>query len=308
MLTELEQKLAHFNRKERFLLVGQALGNPGFTLGAAFRDTLAELLGRPVPQNAYCAMDYHLDWLFAAVTWAEGKVHPGNLMPREFDPSATGEPECLTVTGNQSDIDLLIAWTDRRDRGQIALLEAKGFSGWSNKQMGYKLARLGAIFGEVDAPRFEHVDVHLVLVGPKPPTGLKLVGRPGLWVPAMVWPSTSCPLTRLQPKRSQFSGSRAAARRQWLVPTGSSIRPHGVPNEPLEALAPVGRRMRLSAAKGVEGAVCVCALCRISRSSRRTAPPARCSQRDPLPGRSGHDITASREYWRVTMPANSQTD
>ena len=64
----------------------------------------------------------------------------------------------------------------------------------------------------------------------------------------MVWPSTSCPLTRLQPKRSQFSGSRAAARRQWLVPTGSSIRPHGVPNEPLEALAPVGRRMRLSAA------------------------------------------------------------
>src|SRR5665811_967182 len=29
---------------------------------------------------------------------------------------------------------------------------------------------------------------------------------------------------------------------------------------------------------------------------------------DPLPGSSGHDITASREYWRVTMPANSQTD
>jgi hypothetical protein len=176
MLTELEQKLAHFNRKERFLLVGQALGNAGFTVGAAFRDTLAELLGRPVPHDAYCAMDYHLDWLFAAVMWAEGKVHPGNLMPREFVPSATGEPEDLTVTGNQSDIDLLIAWTDGRDRGQIALLEAKGFSGWSNKQMGYKLSRLGAIFGDLDSPRFEHVDVHLVLVGPKPPTGLKLVG------------------------------------------------------------------------------------------------------------------------------------
>jgi len=28
---------------------------------------------------------------------------------------------------------------------------------------------------------------------------------------------------------------------------------------------------------------------------------------DPLPGSSGHDITASREYWRVTVPANSQT-
>ena len=176
MLEELEQKLAHFNRKERFLLVGQALGNPTFSLGSPFRRTLAELLERPVPPDAYCAMDYHLDWLFAAVMWAEGKVHPGNLMPREFLPSASGEATDLTVTGNQSDVDLLIAWTDTRHRGQIALLEAKGFSGWSNKQMGYKLARLGAIFGDTDSPRFEHVDVHLVLVGPKPPTGLKLLG------------------------------------------------------------------------------------------------------------------------------------
>jgi hypothetical protein len=176
MLTELEQKLAHFNRKERFLLVGQALGNPAFALGEPFRNSLAELLHRPVPHEAYCAMDYHLDWLFAAVMWAEGKVHPGNLMPREFVASATGMPTDLTVTGNQSDIDLLIAWTDSRNRGQIALLEAKGFSGWSNKQMGYKLARLGAMFGEADSPRFEDVDVHLVLVGPKPPTDLELLG------------------------------------------------------------------------------------------------------------------------------------
>ncbi len=176
MVAGLEQKLAHFNRKERFLLVGQALGNPGFTVGAAFRRSLAALLDRPVPKDAYCAMDYHLDWLFAALLWAEGKVHPGNLMPREFVLSATGEPVDLTVSGNQSDVDLLVAWTDSRDRGQIALLEAKGFSGWSNQQMGYKLARLAAIFGEFDSPRFEQVDVHLILVGPKPPTGLKLVG------------------------------------------------------------------------------------------------------------------------------------
>jgi hypothetical protein len=77
MVAGLEQKLAHFNRKERFLLVGQALGNPGFTVGAAFRRSLAALLDRPVPKDAYCAMDYHLDWLFAALLWAEGKVHPG---------------------------------------------------------------------------------------------------------------------------------------------------------------------------------------------------------------------------------------
>jgi hypothetical protein len=29
---------------------------------------------------------------------------------------------------------------------------------------------------------------------------------------------------------------------------------------------------------------------------------------DPLSGRSGHNITGSSEYWRLTMLANSQAD
>lgn len=121
-------------------------------------------------------MDYHLDWIFAAAMWAEGKVHPGNVMPREFALTPSGQREDLTVTGNQSDADLLVAWTDDRDRGQVVMLEAKGFSGWSNKQMSYKLARLTAVFGDGDAPRFEHIDAHLVIVAPKPPVGLHLAG------------------------------------------------------------------------------------------------------------------------------------
>ncbi len=36
-------------------------------------------------------------------------------------------------------------------------------------------------------------------------------------------------------------------------------------------------------------------------------PPLAVPQPDPLPFCSG-DITASREYWRVNVPANSQTD
>ncbi|GGF36420.1 hypothetical protein GCM10011519_07430 [Marmoricola endophyticus] len=174
MLTNMEQRLASFNRKERFLLVGQALGNAAFTLGETFRLQLGDVLKRDVPANAYCAMDYHLDWLFAALMWAEGLAHPGNLMERNVDAGVAGVPEDLKVTGNQSDIDLLVAWTDERGRGQLALLEAKGYSSWTNKQMLYKAARLTAIFGDHDAPRFPDVDAHLVLVGPHPPVGLKL--------------------------------------------------------------------------------------------------------------------------------------
>ena len=56
-----------------------------------------------------------------------------------------------------------------------------------------------------------------------------------------------------------------------------------------------GHCLRLSAAKGVEGAVCVCALCRISRSSRRTAPPARCSQRDRTAGHTPREAVCATD-------------
>jgi hypothetical protein len=39
MSIELVEHLRAFNRKERFLLVGQALGNPHFALGDSFRVT-----------------------------------------------------------------------------------------------------------------------------------------------------------------------------------------------------------------------------------------------------------------------------
>ena len=46
----------------------------------------------------------------------------------------------------------------------------------------------------------------------------------------------------------------------------------------------------------------------VCSDDRRPKARVRAVPVDPLPGRSGHDITASREYWRVTVPANSQTD
>ena len=57
-----------------------------------------------------------------------------------------------------------------------------------------------------------------------------------------------------------------------------------------------GLEVRHFAAKGVEGAVCVCALCRISRSSRRTAQPARCSQRDPSPNHEAQAIAGRSDF------------
>ena len=161
--------LQRFNRKERFLLVGQALGNPSFHLGKHFRFALGECLHREVSEDSYCAMDYHLDWLFAALEWTYKPLDVGDAVERDpTDPHPDdGAPTDLKVTGNQSDTDLLIAWVDDRERAQIVLIEAKGYSPWNPHQMQYKCARLNAIFG-MDGRRYARVDAHLVLTGPPP--------------------------------------------------------------------------------------------------------------------------------------------
>ncbi len=77
----------------------------------------------------------------------------------------------LTATGE--DVDLLVAWQDQQPR--LVLIEAKGFTGWSNKQLLSKALRLGAIFDEQTR---RQVDVRLVLVGPKHSTGIVTDGWP----------------------------------------------------------------------------------------------------------------------------------
>ena len=61
--------LESFNRKERFFLVGQALGNPKFQLSDGFRSMLGgqDAFGIVPPKDALVFMDYHLDWLHASL-------------------------------------------------------------------------------------------------------------------------------------------------------------------------------------------------------------------------------------------------
>jgi hypothetical protein len=74
------------------------------------------------------------------------------------------------LAASQEDVDLLIAWEDLRGR-HLVLIEAKGFTGWSNAQMNRTTARLGAIFTEELRHQF---DVHLFLAGPSPAKGLNV--------------------------------------------------------------------------------------------------------------------------------------
>ena len=73
MMTLMEQ-LESFNRKERFFLIGDVLGNRAFELSTDFRARLSEVFGIEPPSGAFVAMDYHLDWIHASLFF----TLPGN--------------------------------------------------------------------------------------------------------------------------------------------------------------------------------------------------------------------------------------
>ena len=149
------------HRKERFFLVGQALGNRGFSLDPSFRKKLGDEIKVKIPTDAFTGMDYHLDWIAASVcAYREPKV-----LDKPFPNSEQ------VATGTQQDIDLLIAF-EAEDHYCVVLLEAKGYDSWTNAQMNQKSQRLQGIFGW-DGKKHPEVKPHFCLASPRRPERLE---------------------------------------------------------------------------------------------------------------------------------------
>jgi hypothetical protein len=69
MTRTLVECLKLFNRKERYWLIRNALGqNSGdLPLSDSFRQKLGKEIGTEIPVEAWWALDYHIDWLFGAL-------------------------------------------------------------------------------------------------------------------------------------------------------------------------------------------------------------------------------------------------
>ncbi len=161
------ENLRRFNRKERFYLVGAALDKPNFTLGRFFRKRLKECLGLQVPEDAFVAMDYHLNWVYASLYLANKGAGLDKVVETR---KAFPNPEEI-IKGNQEDIDLLISYPGD-DGCHLLFLEAKGDSGFNNDQFDSKADRLRKIFGE-DGCKWAGVKPHFALISPKEPQRLK---------------------------------------------------------------------------------------------------------------------------------------
>ena len=170
-MTNLIKVLESFNRKERFFLIAQALGcsncgEPAFSLSDSFRKLLDEKLeltniGAAIPQKpamVFVAMDYHLDWLQAALILA----HTSQDEKLEFDNEGK---EGQIIMGTQEDVDLLVAFK-ADEMFHVILVEAKAYSGWTKKQLSSKAARLRTIFGE-NGKKWSDVQPYFCVMSPK---------------------------------------------------------------------------------------------------------------------------------------------
>ena len=161
-MLDLVELLESFNRKERLFLIKQALG--GFQLADEFRKALGNAICPDteesesfIPEDALVAMDYHLDWIAAALT-----LNKNAGVSKAFD----NAPEL--VTGTQEDIDLLVAF-QKDGINHLVFVEAKGVTSWSNCQMRGKAQRLKNIFGD-DGNCYPGVTPHLCLMSRREPS------------------------------------------------------------------------------------------------------------------------------------------
>ena len=161
----LTENLRLFNTKERFHLVSLALGNSDFTISNTFREELnKKLKGLNLQENEphyFAAMDYHIDWIYASLCMTFNDFHIDQAY------KIVGKE---TVKRTQEDIDFLIC-IDREDGGKetshMIFLEAKGVTGWSNKQMESKAERLRQIFGDKYGSSWKsHVIPYFAIISP----------------------------------------------------------------------------------------------------------------------------------------------
>lgn len=164
--------LKSFNRKERYYVVRNALvGRDGFALEPEFGRRLSDVVGAnmPVPPDAFVAIDYHLDWLYAALCVARGTAvderETENPLQDPRHPDAG-----RVVTGKQEDIDLLVAF-DVDSSTHLILVEAKGVTSWSRGKLRSKCSRLAGIF-DADLVAERTVVPAVILWSPRESTNL----------------------------------------------------------------------------------------------------------------------------------------
>jgi len=169
------ENLMLFNRKERFHLFAEALGlsRSGIKLDQDFRNRLGEITGLKVPELVFLAIDYHLDWIYAALYFSNMNRRVSDIKWQPKSPSdklfSRGPKDQLKVSRTPQDIDLLIAYDVEGDTTQLLLIEAKFDTSWSNEQLKEKSEHLKNIFGPKNDEWADIATPHFLIASPREP-------------------------------------------------------------------------------------------------------------------------------------------
>lgn len=169
MSNELIKNLKSFNRKERFYLIGQMLGNPEFRMDDNQLDKISKLIGLTIPRKYFAAMDYHLDWIYASLYLT--KNNSKSCVERNFI-EENGIAIDYQISGTQEDVDFLLAFVDEKQITHLVMIEAKGDSYFSNGQLDSKNKRFKAIFGNENT--WLNVRPHFLICSPKEPQKISI--------------------------------------------------------------------------------------------------------------------------------------
>lgn len=167
------ERLKMFNRKERDHLMKFALCEQPKApeISTVLWETISNGGEKPSADRMFIGMDYHLNWLYAALASA---TMSDEELKEQFDNKweCKGPPkehkDSRPIQENQQDVDLLIAWFDqsRAIPLRLILVEAKLHSGWDSKQFESKKERLTLMRQDAIKRKLSFIDWKFLLLSP----------------------------------------------------------------------------------------------------------------------------------------------
>jgi len=177
LATTLVQNLKELNAKERdhlmrFAYLGATEAYEGDTkrwlsdeMLSALKPQLADIHLSPSARCVFAAMDYHLDWLYAALF----RTYKGGETGVLDDGSPCKDDSLRPIIGILEDLDLLVVFADD-EKVVVLCIEAKGDASFSKLQLARKLVRLDRIItASVGSPPPMGLHFKLVLIAPNEP-------------------------------------------------------------------------------------------------------------------------------------------
>ena len=133
----------------------------------------------------------------------------------------------MCISATQEDVDFLLAFLDDNGDTHIVMIEAKGDTSFTNKQIQSKANRLSAIFG-ANSENWPNVIPHFLLCSPIQPSQLEIDNIPAFMLnknsDGFIWFRLYMPSNQRKVTRCNQDGKSSQNGEYWKVETLRSLK------------------------------------------------------------------------------------